>query len=240
MKKIIMILFLSILAILIFIQPGFGMKKTKKVVEIKGKKVLFITKVRGEIALSDQVVIDRLKSLGLVVTPKEVKEITPEDGDKVDLIYISENSDSKPIGNKFLMSKTPLLSCEHYIADDMGFAGPTTYTDYGGTDSIYKEIKIVDSKHPIASGFEGTVTVYKENGKLSWSKPQGQVDIIATLPDNDNALIYAYDKNKKNKDGFKAPARRVFFYLLFGYEQTQTEDSWKLLDAAVKWALGAL
>jgi hypothetical protein len=130
------------------------------------------------------------------------------------------------------------MSSEHYISDDMGIAGAETDVDYGQTPRIYQQLAVVDDGHPLAAGFSGNVEVYRKKGKFSFTRPGGEVQIIATLPDDpERAILYAYEKGAKNLHGDPMAQRRVFFYLFAAQESKLTDDGWKLFDAAVNWCL---
>ncbi|MBD3649701.1 MAG: LamG domain-containing protein, partial [Alcanivorax sp.] len=101
-----------------------------------------------------------------------------------------------------------------------------------------REVAITDPAHPMAAGLSGTVAVYSESGKFGFSKPGGEVDVIATLPgDPSTALVYGYDTGAKGLDGEPVLQRRAFFFVFAGQESRMTEDGWKLFNAALAWCL---
>jgi hypothetical protein len=211
---------------------------------IDGKKVLFVANAPEGVALpEDMVMVDHLKALKLNVTIKDAKDVKPEDAEAVDLTYVAESVSSGRVAMKFNATTKPVMLSEHYITDKFGFAGAEKNTDYGQTDVKYKEVAIVakNAKHPLAAGFKGNVAVYKENGKYSFTVPQGKAIIIATLPDDPKkAVIFAFEKGSVNNAKQKVPARRAFFYLFQGQDANQTPEGWKLFDTMLKWSLGAI
>jgi len=198
------------------------------------KAVLFVGSPGG----GDAILIEHLQGLGLEVIVQDAEAVTPEDAEKYSMIYISESISSGDIGDRLNQTTTPMMSSEHYLSDDMGIAGDLTDEDYGQTERKYQQVTIVDAQHPLAAGFSGDVQVYKKNGKFSFTKPGGDVQIIATFPeDPEKALVYAYEKDAKNLNGDTISQRRVFFFLFAAQESKLTEDGWKMFDAAVNWCL---
>jgi hypothetical protein len=205
-----------------------------------GKKILLATKYDGTtLTPHDTVLNAQLQKLGFVVTPMHGKTLTGDEAAGFDLVFISEVSDSNAVKAKFINAKCPVLSCEAYINDDMGFTGLAADADFGKIENKYSALNIVKDGHPMAAGFTGSVSIYKKPGTVNFAKPGGDVQIIAVTPDDPTkALIFGYDKGAKTKAGDVTPARRVVFFLFGDQENNMTDDGWKLFEAAVTWAMG--
>ena len=75
-------------------------------------------------------------------------------------------------------------------------------------------IDIVDPKHPLAAGFMGTVTVYREAKEITWGKVAATAEVVATLAgDSSGPCIYVYRKGARLFDGTDAAGLRVGFFL---------------------------
>ena len=107
-----------------------------------------------------------------------------ETAENYSMIYVSESISSGDIATKLNQTSTPVMCSEHYISDDMGIAGAVTDEDYGQTARKYQQLTIADDQHPLAAGLTGDATVYRKNGKFSFTKPGGDVQIIATFPED--------------------------------------------------------
>jgi hypothetical protein len=216
-----------------------GCQTTGQVYTFDGTDVLYVSKVGETLIESDLIIVAFLEERGLLVTPIDGRMLTPEIASDYDVVYISEVISSSTVGSKLNESPVPVVSAEHYIADDMGFAGPNEQEHYGKLEFSYTDITIVDPGHPLAAGLSGDVTIYTDVGSVGFSVPQGDVEVVAVVPDiPEYAVIYGYDTGAVAMDGSIVPARRAFYYLFEGMETLQTEAGWNLLGAAFAWALG--
>lgn len=202
-----------------------------------GNKVLFVGRDSG----GDAIVAKRLREVhGMEVTVVADKELTVEHANGCALIYVSETVNSGRIGDKFVSTPIPVIYAEPQSTSDTGM---TVTEGYGKLESgnAAKTIQIKDSQHPLAAGLTGKVDVYKDNGKMGYAVPGEEAIVVATVPDDDQkATIFAYEKGAKNAKDMTIPARVLYFYLFEGEEINQSEDGWKLFDAAVKWATGKI
>ena len=81
--------------------------------------VLFVGTTSG----GDAILIEHLQGQGLNVAVKDAKETQPADAELYSLIYVSESVSSDKVADKFKATSTPVIFAEHYVADDMEFAG---------------------------------------------------------------------------------------------------------------------
>ena len=190
----------------------------------------------GVILSHDSVMIKHLEEMGFTVTPKHSVELTGAEAADYDYIYMSETNGSVNIKDKFIDAPNPIMSCEMWIGDEMGFTGPEKNVDNGNKEYVYKEINIVTPNHPIAAGLSGVVPVLSAKGIIAFGKPGGDVTIVASAPDDpQTAFIYVYEKGAKNKLGNTVPGLRVWHYWFANQEEIATDDAWKIWEAAVRY-----
>ncbi|MFD0676295.1 MULTISPECIES: hypothetical protein [unclassified Paenibacillus] len=212
-------------------QPASNTSKTQS----NGKKVLFVGKDSG----GDALVIKRLKEKhGMEVTVIADKELKTESANGHTLIFVSESVNSGKIGDKFVKTPIPVIYAEPQSTSDTGMTDVDSFGAFVGANTV-KTIQIKDSQHPLAAGLSGAVDVYKENGKMGFAIPGKEAIVIATVPKEDQkATIFAYEKGVKNVKGDPVAARELYFYMFNGEEINQSDDGWKLFDAAVQWTTG--
>ncbi|UQZ81802.1 hypothetical protein SK3146_00958 [Paenibacillus konkukensis] len=200
-----------------------------------GNKVLFVGRDSG----GDGITAKRLKQEhGLEVTVVADKELTAEKANGMALIYVSESVNSNKIKDIFVNIPIPVVYAEPQSTSDTGMADVEAYGSLTGGNAA-KTIEIKDGSSPLAAGLQGKIDVYKDNGKMGFAIPGKEAIVVATVPGEDQkATIFAYDKGVKNVKGNTVAAREVYFYMFEGEEINQTDDGWKLFDAAVQWALG--
>ncbi|MFE5320568.1 hypothetical protein ACFQ88_17810 [Paenibacillus sp. NPDC056579] len=200
-----------------------------------GNKVLFVGKDGG----GDAILIKRLKEVHkLEVTIVADKELTVDHAKGQSLIFVSESVNSGKIGDKFVNTPVPVIYAEPQSTSDTGMSETESYGSLTGSNAI-KTIQIKDSKHQLAAGMQDKVDVYKDNGKMGFAIPGKEAAVIATVPgEEQKATIFAYEKGAKNVRGNTVAAREMYFYLFNGEEINQTDNGWKLFDAAVNWTLG--
>lgn len=197
-----------------------------------GKSVLFIGQEGG----GDGIVIKRFKEKhGMNVTVVSDKEVTTEKANGFSLIFVSESVNSGKIKNKFVAIPVPVIYDEPQISGDTGMTDVDMNGQLEGNNTV-KTIQIRNNQHALAAGLQNNVDVYKDNGKMSWATPGKDAIVIATVPNDEmKATIFAYDKGMTNVKGQTVAAREVFYYMMTGEEINQTDDGWKLFDAAVRW-----
>lgn len=197
-----------------------------------GKSVLFVGQEGG----GDGIVIKRFKEKhGMNVTVVSDKEVTTEKANGFSLIFVSESVNSGKIKDKFVAIPVPVIYDEPQISGDTGMTDVDMNGQLEGNNAV-KTIQIRNSQHALAAGLQNNVDVYKDNGKMSWATPGKDAIVIATVPNDEmKATIFAYDKGMTNVKGKTVAAREVFYYMMTGEEINQTDDGWKLFDAAVRW-----
>ncbi|MCZ8519516.1 MULTISPECIES: hypothetical protein [Paenibacillus] len=202
----------------------------------QAKKALLVGRDGG----GDAILAKRLREKhGMEVTIVADKEVTTESAKGYGLIYVSESVNSGKIQDKFITLPVPVIYAEVQAAPQIGLSDEEAYGHLEGSNAA-KTLEIKDSAHPLAAGLSGKVDVYKDNGKMGYATPGEDAVVIATVPgEEQNAAIFAYEKGATKASGQQAAAREILFYLFNGEEINQTEEGWKLFDAAVEWATGS-
>lgn len=192
--------------------------------------------VRAKEGGGENLIIDHLKKKGYTVYDVVDANLSMEQAKNYGVIYVSSAASSTKIDTRLKQSPVPLVVSKTQTASNIGMMGITDYGEEAGV----KTSQIVDGKHPLAAGLKGTVAIYKEDGKISYSpSPSKEATVILEYPADGNkkkATIFAYEKGAKNVSGETVPARQVFFSLPAGQAPNLTDDGWKLFDAAIQWA----
>jgi hypothetical protein len=245
-NKLFLVFVLSLIAVLSFNLNSLDdskkdQGKAKSGYVIKGtEKILFIGRgdSEGKPTEDDNITLARMKKMGLKnINFVTDKQSLPEDANGQTMVFISESVDSKRVVDKFIDAKIPVMCLEAFILDDMQMT-TIDAESYGKIPDKIKSIKIVKPEHVLAAGFKDEVEVYKTEGTIGFGIPSKEAVIVATAPNNDKqATIFYYDKGAKNIEGKPVPAKRVYFYLFWGFEKDHTDKGWKLFEAAVKFTL---
>ncbi|HXU80275.1 MAG TPA: hypothetical protein VN914_02685 [Polyangia bacterium] len=169
--------------------------------------------------------------------------------DHADLVLVSESVGSANLQGKLKPVAAPILNYEAFIQDEMGFTPPGPPGDPGlpaqfalGVKMSDTKIDIVDPKHPLAAGFTGTVTVYREPKEITWGKVAATAEVVATLTgDTTGPCIYVYRKGAPLHDGTAAAGLRVGLFLedddTTGTPNFLTDEGLKLFDTAVTFTM---
>jgi hypothetical protein len=202
------------------------------------RKALFVV---GSSTLNagDQLVNDRLWSLGYSVTIKTGVSATSADATGKDIVVISSTVNSTDVHTKFKSVATPVLTWDPWLYDDMGL---TSTGSYMGTVTSQTSIRLLNATHPIATGLSGGVSggtlYFAGSSMLHWGKPASTaISIVGLSSDSTKSAVFAYDKGAQMV-GLTAPARRVAF-MLDDTSMTRASDTWWtswMLDAAINWA----
>lgn len=204
-----------------------------KATEDAKKKILYVSQDTE----TDTIIVKRLLDMGYEVDKISDGLVKPESANGYDLIYMANSSRQGEVGGVFKQSTVPQFIQKPAYAYVVGTVEKQSAT---GSLEYQTKIKIKDAAHPIASGLSGTIDVYQVGGYIGTANPGAEATIIATAADDETrATIWAYEKGKKDASPFGTlvPARQVFFFLMSGEEVNQTDNSWKLFEASVKYAI---
>ncbi len=191
---------------------------------------------KTELNESDQLIVQRLQSLGYQVTVVDDDQVQSGDADGKGIVIISSTVYSGKVGEKFTWTPVPVLTWESWLYDDLHMTAWSQGADYGKKDDV-KKIRILDGAHPITQGATGKFKVYKDEEDVRWGRPQGDAAVLGVIPGTDKAMLFAYDQGDWMRD-MEAPARRVGFFLDNSEAEELTGTGWALFDAAVNWAAG--
>ncbi|MFC4386691.1 pectate lyase [Gracilibacillus marinus] len=200
-----------------------------------GKTMLYI----GDDIPSDHKSIAHLETLGFQqIDLMRAKEVTTEDAEGYDIVFVGEGGGSADIGQKFMNVDIPVVYAKGWVVDDVHLS--ESISGSSGDIDGQTEITIQEKYHPLAAGLSGNVEVYNQAGKVNFGTPGEDATVIATVNGDPNkATIFAYDKGDKRVNGETIPAKRVLTFLHRDKEDHMTELGWKLLDASIAWALDA-
>jgi hypothetical protein len=169
--------------------------------------------------------------------------------ESADLVIVSESSTSMLLKDKLKSVKTPLISYEAFIQDEMGLTAIERPGDPGEPENFNYGVRekdtgidIVMPGHPLAAGLKGYIKIYREPREVTWGKVGKNAKVIATLAGKkEAAVIYIYNKGAVLFDGTIAAGMRIGFFLeeenVTGSSNLMTEEGLRLFDAAVKFAL---
>ncbi|WP_199614049.1 hypothetical protein [Paenibacillus alkalitolerans] len=230
MKKVLLVIAVVIaMAAIAACQPS----KTEPTVKLEGKKLLYVEKASSG---GDFLTVSRIKKMGFEVTEIFDGEFTTESADGFDVVFVSSSISSGKVGTKLYNSPVPVVYAEPQNISDIDLAGWDDTVDNGTVNG--KTIKIKDANHPLAAGLNGNIDVYKSEGAIGFAIPGGEAQIIATASDDEKkAVLFALEKGGKNLNNHPVPARQVFIYLDPDNVVYHTDDGWKLLEAALTWAV---
>jgi len=188
------------------------------------------------LGVGDAGVSNRLAALGFKVTTIAAPASTTADANNKSLVVVSSTITSGDVAAKFKDVAVPVLFWEQAIADEMQ-ASLDTATNHNTTVS-QTNLVILATTHPLAAGLPaGSRTVEVNPGTFSWAVPAGDVIKIAAMTDDPTHLaIFGYEAGANMLNSFKAPAKRVFFFLQDTNFVDMTSDGLRLFDAAVNWA----
>jgi hypothetical protein len=184
-----------------------------------------------------RVLSDHLATLGLAVTRTADNNASTASANGKALVIISAGVASTMITTKFRDVAVPVICLETNVLSNMRMTGGAG-TDHGTTGNT-TQISVIDSTHPLAAGLSGMVTVFTTAGQIEWGVPAaGAVRVATVATEPTHTVIYGYDKGAMMVGNVPAPARRIGIFLDDSVSTGVVgPDGFKLLDAAVGWAL---
>lgn len=185
---------------------------------------------------ADQALIDHVAALGFDVESHPQNEAQPVDTSGAVAVIIGEAISSGNIADAYKNTAIPVVITEAYVLDNMQLATDGTFNT-----TPDKSIIIIDSGHPIVSGFSGTVDIASEVADIcSTSDILGEVNIIATTAIGGEVCLATYEKGAKAADNVPVPARRVFVFAHAVLIPFLNDAGWTIVENSVLWALGRL
>ncbi|MFC1719315.1 hypothetical protein ACFL6S_37040 [Candidatus Poribacteria bacterium] len=183
----------------------------------------------------DALIIERLEKMGFTLDIHIDAGEHPVDLNGVDLVFISESTTSGNIADAYANSSVPVVNCETWTYDDMGFAP----NDAGFNDLAGDTLAIVKADHPITQGLPAEVQVYDPAIVVMTANDlQGDVEILAVRADDPTRIaISVYEKGAQTLKG-ETQARHVNIFPHSTGWGMVTDDGWKLIENSVLYALG--
>jgi hypothetical protein len=187
----------------------------------------------------DNIIRDRLRSLGYSAVIVEAASATVDDANGADFGFISRTTRAADFNAAFRDLPVPLMVPEYGLFSFLGMTGPTLDTDWGALTLTTTDLIINDPSHPLAAGLAGTVTVMTPGqGLYGFGVPAAGAVTVATLVGEDGRYsIFGYEHGAAMV-GLAAPARRVGWFVDKDAASRLTASGWALFDAAVKWTAG--
>lgn len=212
----------------------------------RGRKVLFVRRYDlpwPENEASDHAQIAWLKSLGLHVEAAD--QLEPDSrANGMDLVIVSASTNKYKLGMKYADARIPVMLLEAKAVDSGNMATRRRNLDYGVNDNKGSDYPaeayavVVRPYHPIAAGLPaGQFKMFKKPGGMGWSNPPAGATVIATLPNQPHATIYAFEKGATMAYDAVAPARRVLFPIDAPRFPELTEEGLMMYGAAIGWLL---
>ena len=183
----------------------------------------------------DALIIERLEKMGFALNIHSHDEGHPVDLNGVDLVFISESTSSGNITDSYADSAIPVINCETWTYDDMGFAA----ADGGFNSDVGDTLTIVKADHPITQGLPKEVLVYNPTAQLmTASNLEGGMEILAVRTDNEALVaISVYEKGAATLKG-ETKARHITLFPHSTGWANITDDGWKLIENSVLYAMG--
>jgi hypothetical protein len=178
----------------------------------------------------DQLLIDRFVAAGAQIVDVADTDAETANYDNVDLVFISATVRAPLFGDFFADFALPVMTTEHLLLDDFGMA-------QSPRSRWPRTIDIVDPTHPLAAGFDGTITITSQRTALGTALPGPGATIVGEVVGR--PALFAYDAGDPMVGDTPAPAYRLF---ITGTAQTSlraTSAYIALFDAAVAEALAA-
>jgi hypothetical protein len=217
-----------------------------------GGNILFISAMDGGEPGADDELKAFMEGLGHTVTyfdDDEDEATTEAAAAAADLVFISESVGSGGIREEITEVEVPMVVNEMWAWDEMGL------THGGGADELVvtTNIEIVNPDHYLAAGLSGAVALLTDTtstlGECRLGKgiagDEATVIATATLADGETYdIIFVYEKGAAlptpPTDGSPQVAADV--RVCFGFHEfcdpVLSDDAYKLLGAAINYALG--
>ncbi|MBN1466673.1 glycoside hydrolase family 9 protein, partial [candidate division KSB1 bacterium] len=153
----------------------------------------------------------------------------------VDAILLSSTcSATRKIRAELVNINVPLLSWEYSLFDDFNWTGRRNNIDYGKVTGSH--IDIVNDSHPLAAGLAGRIEVTAAEHELLWAMPGANATTVAFLENDARPVLFCYETGSTMLNEMTAKSRQIGLYYSDESPAAFTENSRKILLAALEWA----
>ncbi|MCX6044579.1 MAG: S8 family serine peptidase, partial [Chloroflexi bacterium] len=193
------------------------------------KTILFVSNLTND----DQVIAARLRVRGFTLVVRNPQTATADDALNVDLVLISDAVDPATVNTKFRAAKTPVLTWNSELFDDMQMTQVASgVPDHGRVDN-QTLLDLINAEHPLAGELKSPAEVNSAPVSFVWGTPAaGAVKIATILNHPEQVALFGYEAGAAMFD-MNAPARRIGFPN--GGASSFSQDGWNLFEASVTW-----
>jgi hypothetical protein len=202
------------------------------------EKVLFIHASGGPNP-SDNLLMDWLITQGFDPVAIGASTSTTEDAAGKSAVIVSSTVASGEVAEKFLSVTNGVAQWEAALQDNFLFTLDQDTVTRGVTGG-QTTLEIATPTHPIATGFNGIVTIADAGVEISWGTPAASAIAIARTTDGTGHLgIYAFDPGAVLIDGSTTAAgRRVHIGGGDGTYAGMNANGRQLWHNGILWAMG--
>lgn len=202
---------------------------------------LLISESADPVNSQDEPIVEWLEAAGHTVTVIDDDDVTEGIDDAIvdiDVVFASESGSSHKVGLIPADLPRPLIISEMYAWDEFQMSSVTGE----GIGVTSTNIDIVNPNHYLAAGLSGSVQVLNSvsgrvgNGVVG---PEATVIAQATISNETYDVIFVYEPGAALVDGSIAPEVRIGFGFAAETTEDWTDNTFKLLEAAVKKALSS-
>jgi PKD repeat protein len=178
---------------------------------------------------------ERLEELGFEVIYGNDNTVGPSDAATASLVVIGSSVSPSALDPAIADLALPVMIWERRLYTAFGFVSPG-----GGSGEVSgRSIRLQDVDHPTMAGLTGLVNVYTGNDRLSWTRPEGDVTILAAAANSaSKSTMFSYDAGAMMA-GTTAPAKRLGFFAAYRGPSKFNSDGWAMFDASVAWLTAA-
>lgn len=191
---------------------------------------------------SDELVVQRLHSLGFSSTLKRPSTLDLARDLGADLIVISSTIESEDmaglISETLAVAPVPLVVWESWLFDDLGLADCPN-NDGCGWIVTGGALDIVNQGEPLVHDGSSRIEVTNAPTVLSFGNPKPSAQVVATVESVvPLKVLFAYERGAALSFG-PAPARRVAMFLSDDTARKLTNEGWAMFDLTISWATSA-
>lgn len=206
-------------------------------------KVLHVVGDSDSPSPADSLIQARLSAAGLIARLADDDTVLTADADSVSLVILEESCSSSKIEFKFKSIPVPVVNMEPFSWDIACFIDTTEADPFGLTPGNPEHIIEMSDVSHFSTGLTRGQKIKFYTGsdttrdKLNWGRPTGDAFTIAVIPENRLSVIFGYDKGAKMAGGFRAPEKRIAYFLQNEVADSLTDTAWQLFYSVLNWCL---